>query len=184
METRLSVRGNAVQPLLLMFPAGLLTVAVILDVFQLLGTPRLLGALAYCTVVAGLVGGTVTAVAVRIDSLVAGGGRRETVRSLLDLAVLVVFAVVLLVRMRTPDRTAGPGLVVLEVLGLGLAGFALWFGARDAGSRFDRRTPCRTVAGSRPGAPTPRPVPGTSGRPGRTTASSSSCRSWPQRAGR
>jgi uncharacterized membrane protein len=56
MESRLNVRGSAVQPLLLMFPLGLLAAAVILDVFGALGAPRLVGMLAYCTVVAALRG--------------------------------------------------------------------------------------------------------------------------------
>ncbi|MEU8613715.1 DUF2231 domain-containing protein, partial [Actinoplanes sp. NPDC048791] len=98
MENRLSIRGNAVEPVLVMFPLGLLAVAVVLDVFQLLGGPRIIGTLAYCTVVAGLLGGMATALAVRIGELTAGaraGTRPATRRFLLDAGVLVVFAVVL-----------------------------------------------------------------------------------------
>jgi uncharacterized membrane protein len=138
METRLSVRGNAVQPVLLMFPLGLLAVAVILDVSRLLGAPTLVGTLAYCTVVAGLVGGTVTAIAVWIDRITVRqtmGARTETVRRLLDLAVLIAIAVILLLRMRTPERTAGPGLVALEALGVGVAGTATWWDIRLGGGR-------------------------------------------------
>jgi hypothetical protein len=47
--------------------------------------------------------------------------RPVTRRFLLDGAVLVVFAVVLLLRMRTPERTAGAGLLLVELLGLGMA---------------------------------------------------------------
>jgi len=124
MENRLSIRGNAVEPVLVMFPLGLLAVAVVLDVFQLLGGPRIIGTLAYCTVVAGLVGGMATALAVRIGELTAGaraGTRPSTRRFLLDAGVLVVFAVVLMLRMRTPERTAGPGLLLVEMIGLSMA---------------------------------------------------------------
>ena len=124
MESRLSIRGNAFAPVLLMFPLGLLTVAVLFDVFEVLGFPRLIGTLAYCTVAAGLVGGTMTAIAVRIDDLIAApraDGIRAMRRFLLDGAVLVVFAVILLLRMRTPERTVGPGLLMVELIGLGLA---------------------------------------------------------------
>ncbi|MEV4641433.1 DUF2231 domain-containing protein [Actinoplanes sp. NPDC049548] len=134
MESRLSVRGNAVQPLLLMFPLGLLAVVVILDVARLLGAPTMIGTLAYCTQAAGLVGGAATAVAVGIDRVTAPRDRTakpQPLRHLLDPAVLVVFAVLLLIRMRTPDRTAGPGLVALELVGLALAASATWFGIRD-----------------------------------------------------
>jgi uncharacterized membrane protein len=120
MENRLCVRGNAVAPILLMFPLGLLAVAVVLDVFHLLGGPRIIGTLAYCTVVLGLLGGMTTALAVRIGELTTGA-RPATRRFLLDTAVLVVFAVVLLLRMRTPERTVGPGLLLVELLGLSMA---------------------------------------------------------------
>jgi uncharacterized membrane protein len=125
MESRLSIRGNAVEPVLLMFPLGLLTVAVLLDVFQVLGGPRFIGTLAYCTVAAGLLGGTMTAIVVRTNGLSDGnraGGRPVTRRILLDLAVLIVFAVILLLRMRSPERTVGSGLLVVELMGLGMAG--------------------------------------------------------------
>jgi uncharacterized membrane protein len=120
MQNRLSIRGNAVEPVLVMFPLGLLAVAVLLDVFHALGGPRILGMLAYCTVVAGLLGGMTTALAVRIGEL-ATGSRPATRRFLLDAAVLVVFAVVMLLRLRTPERTVGPGLLLVELVGLGVA---------------------------------------------------------------
>ena len=124
MENRLSIRGNAVEPVLVMFPLGLLAVAVLLDVFHALGGPRIIGTLAYCTVAAGLLGGTMAALATRIGELAAGrraGAWPAPRRFLLDGAVLVVFAVILLLRMRTPERTAGAGLLILELLGLGMA---------------------------------------------------------------
>src|SRR5687767_120050 len=108
MENRLSIRGNAVEPVLLMFPLGLLAVAVTLDVFHVLGGPPIIGTLAYCTVAAGLLGGMITACAVRLGAMNTGapaGAPSSTRRFLLDAAVLVIFAVVLLLRMRTPDRT-------------------------------------------------------------------------------
>jgi uncharacterized membrane protein len=124
MENRLSIRGNAVEPVLLMFPLGLLAVAVVLDVFHVLGGPRIIGTLAYCTVVAGLLGGMITVLAVRIGELSTGaraGARPPIRRFLLDAGVLVVFAVVLMLRMRTPERTVGPGLLLVEMLGLSMA---------------------------------------------------------------
>lgn len=120
MENRLCIRGNAVAPVLLMFPLGLLAVAVVLDVAHLLGGPRIIGTLAYCTVVLGLLGGMPAAFAVRIGEMTTEG-RAATRRCLLDAAVLVFFAVVLLLRMRTPERTVGPGLLLVELLGLSVA---------------------------------------------------------------
>lgn len=137
MESRLSIRGNPVQPVLMMFPLGLLTVAVLLDLFQVLGGPRLVGTLAYCTVAAGLLGGTLTAFAVRIGEMTSRQRtdvRTTTRRILLDGAVLVVFAVILLLRMRTPERTVGEGLLVVETLGLGMAAAGHRFGEPGRGT--------------------------------------------------
>jgi len=147
MDSRLNVRGNAVQPLLLMFPFGLLAVAVILDVFGALGAPRLIGMLAYCTIVAALLGGAVTTGVVCIDA--AAARHREADRPaplgfLLDFAVLVVFAVILLLRMRTPDRTAQIGVVVIELVGVSVAGVAAWWSTGSIRPRSQ---------GSRPGRP-------------------------------
>ena len=135
MENRLSIRGNAVEPVLLMFPLGLLAVAVALDVFQVLGGPRIIGTLAYCTVLAGLLGGLSTAIAVRIGEMTARvpvAAEPATRRVLLDVGVLVVFAVVVLLRLRTPERTIGAGLLLVELVGLGIAVFA---GATTTGAR-------------------------------------------------
>ena len=133
MGSRLHVRGNAVQPLLLMFPLGLVAVAVIFDVSRLGGAPVILGTVGYWNIVAGLVGGALTAAVLWIDSRSAphrAAARLGVVRFLLDLAVLIVFAVVLLLRVRTADRTADCGLVAVELAGILTAGFAAWFGGR------------------------------------------------------
>ncbi|MGA5300022.1 DUF2231 domain-containing protein [Nucisporomicrobium flavum] len=124
MGSRLSIHGHSCAPVLLMFPFGLLTVAILLDLFDVLGGPRLVGTLAYCTVAVALVGGALRALAVQISAAAAGdrAERQATAqRLLLDAAVLLVFAVILLLRMRTPERTVGPGLLVIEVAGLVLA---------------------------------------------------------------
>jgi uncharacterized membrane protein len=133
MGSRLRLRGNAVQPLLLMFPLGLVAVAIIFDVSHLGGAPAILGTVAYWNIVAGLVGGGLTAAVLWIDSRSTphrAAARLGVFRFLLDLAVLIVFAVVLLLRVRTADRTADPGVVAVELAGMLTAGFAAWFGGR------------------------------------------------------
>jgi len=146
MDSRLSIRGNDLEPVLVMFPLGLLTVAVLLDLSRVLGAPPLIGTLAFCTVAAGLVGGTMTALAVRIDEIAGHHARTRpvTLRRLLDGAVLVVFAVTLMLRMRTPERTAGPGVLVIELMGLGVAGVGVLIGAVSPKTGRPRTSP-RTV---------------------------------------
>ena len=63
MESRLKIAGQAVQPILVMFPLGLFAMAIIFDLANLAGGPSILGALAYWNIVAGLVGGVLAALA-------------------------------------------------------------------------------------------------------------------------
>ena len=69
MESRLRIAGQAVHPLLVMFPLGLFTMAVLFDIGNLLGGPDILGALAYWNIVAGLTGGALVVLASAIDLL-------------------------------------------------------------------------------------------------------------------
>lgn len=140
MESRLKIAGQAVQPLLVMFPLGLFAMAVIFDVADLLGGPGILGTLAYWNVVAGLIGGVLATLAGAIDLAFvrrADTRRIGVLRTLVSMGVLILFAVILMVRVGHADRGAGFGLLVLELLALGLAGFGAWF----AGQLANGRTP-------------------------------------------
>ncbi|BCY11344.1 hypothetical protein [Actinoplanes sp. L3-i22] len=111
---------NPVQPVLLMFPLGLFAVAIILDLGTLLGAPAIIGTLAYWNIVAGLFGGIFGVVV----------GRPRVVILLLDMGVLFYFATLALVRVRSGDRLADPGLLLLELLGFAAALTGSWFGGR------------------------------------------------------
>jgi len=134
METRLNVAGNPIYPMLLMFPLGLLITATIFDVADVAGGPALLGTVAYWHVVAGLLGGVVAGLAGMVDLVATRYGsraRRNAVTyGLVNLGVLLLFAVVLMVRMRDPHRAAGGGLLVLELLILVSGGVLARFGER------------------------------------------------------
>ena len=150
MESRLRVAGQAVHPVLVMFPLGLFTMAVLFDVGTLLGAPKVLGVLAYWNIIGGLLGGALVALATAIDLVFIRADafvRRMGVwLALTHIGVLVLFAVTLMVRMRTPDRTAGPLLLAIELLTLIGAGFAAWHG----GELVNRR-PSGMFARFRPG---------------------------------
>ena len=138
MESRLSIAGQAVQPILVMFPLGLFTMAVIFDVANLLGGPGMLGALAYWNIVAGLAGGFLAMVAGAIDLAFVRRPvtkRIGVLRVLLNMGVLVLFAVILMVRVGAHDRAAGVGLLLIELLALSISGFGLWFGGELARGR-------------------------------------------------
>ena len=121
MESRLRIAGEAVHPVLVMFPLGLFTMAVLFDTGNLLGGPDILGALAYWNIVAGLVGGILVVLASAIDLLFVRNPRAKrigTVRNLMHMGVLILFAVILMLRMRSPERVAGGGLLAVELIAL------------------------------------------------------------------
>jgi uncharacterized membrane protein len=132
MESRLRIAGQAVQPVLVMFPLGLFAMAVLFDVANVLGAPDIVGALAYWNIAAGLVGGVLAALAMAIDLVFLPNGTRAkrtgVFLALVNMGVLIFFAVILMLRMRTPDRVAGGGLLLVEVLALAAAVFGAWYG--------------------------------------------------------
>ncbi|GAA3346173.1 hypothetical protein GCM10020358_56160 [Amorphoplanes nipponensis] len=151
MDSRLRIAGQAVQPVLVMFPLGLFAMAVLFDLGNVFGGPDILGALAYWNLVAGLIGGVLAAAASALDLMFVRNTRARrygVLLGLVNMGVLLVFAVILMLRMRTPDRVAGGGLVAVELLALAGAVFGAWFGGELVNRR---RVPAfvRTEAGNR-----------------------------------
>ncbi|GID30143.1 DUF2231 domain-containing protein [Paractinoplanes brasiliensis] len=150
MESRLVIAGQAVQPILVMFPLGLFAIAVIFDVANLLGAPAIVGSLAYWNIVAGLVAGVAATIAGAVDLAFVrrpDARRIGVLRVLLNMGVLFLFAVILMVRVGDPDRQAGVGLFLLELLALAISGFGAWF----SGELANGRTPAfaRAAVGNR-----------------------------------
>ncbi|BAL87032.1 hypothetical protein AMIS_18120 [Actinoplanes missouriensis 431] len=136
MQSRLRLGGHPVQPLLLMFPLGLFVQALLFDLASLLGAPPLAGTLAFWILVGGLAGGLIAALAGGVDAFTARGpqaAREAFLSLLLDTGVLIFFAVLTLMRVRSPDRLAGPGLLAMEVLGLAVAVVGGCYGGRIIG---------------------------------------------------
>jgi uncharacterized membrane protein len=137
---------------LVMFPLGLFTMAVLFDTGNLLGGPDILGALAYWNIVAGLIGGVLAGLASAID-LVFVRNRTRAKRMgvllvLINMGVLILFAVILMLRMRTPDRVAGGGLLAVELLSLVAAVFGAWYGG-ELVNRRSAASLARAHAGNR-----------------------------------
>ncbi len=131
MESRLRIAGQAVHPVLVMFPLGLFTMAVIFDAGDVLGGPAILGALAYWNIVAGLVGGVLVVLAGAIDLTFVRNARAKRIgvlQNLMHMGVLILFTVLLMLRMQSPDRVAGGGLLIVEVVALIAAFVGAWYG--------------------------------------------------------
>lgn len=137
MQSRLRIAGQAVHPVLVMFPLGLFVIAVIFDVAHLLGAPAIVGSLAYWNVIAGLVVGVPTALAGAIDLMFVPNGtpakRAGVTFGLVDMGVLVLFAVITMVRMGAPDRVAGGGVFAIEVLAVAVAATSAWYAGELSG---------------------------------------------------
>ncbi len=131
MESRLKIAGQAVQPVLVMFPLGLFSMAVLFDLATLGGAPAIIGALGYWNIVAGLIGGIAVAIAGAVDLMFQPNGTRAkrlgVLQSLANMGVLILFAVILMLRMSSPDRVVGGGLFVVELIALAGAVFGAWY---------------------------------------------------------
>jgi uncharacterized membrane protein len=146
MESRLRIAGQAVHPVLVMFPLGLFTMAVLFDLGNVLGGPDILGVLAYWNIVAGLTGGILVVLASAIDLLFVRNLRAKragVLQNLMHMGVLVLFLVICMLRMQSPDRVAGGGLLAVEAIALVAAFVGAWYGGelvnRGAVPAFARR---------------------------------------------
>ena len=153
MESRLRIAGQAVQPVLVMFPLGLFTMAVLFDIGNLLGGPDILGVLAYWNIVAGLIGGVLAGLACAVDLMFVRNRTRAqrmgVLLVLINMGVLILFAVILMLRMRSPDRVAGGGLLAVELLSLVAAVFGAWYGGELVNRRRSAPSFARAHAGNR-----------------------------------
>jgi uncharacterized membrane protein len=114
MESRAKFLGHPVHPMLIVFPLGLLATAVIFDIIALTkNVPHLFNA-AYWMIVAGLIGGLISAAFGLIDWLAIPMGTRAKAIGLWhgvgNLVVMLLFAISWWLRRPTPDNPSGPAL--------------------------------------------------------------------------
>ncbi|WP_432956261.1 DUF2231 domain-containing protein [Micromonospora haikouensis] len=132
MESRLKVLGHPVHPMLITFPVGLLVTAVIFDVVDTVGGPAFLGEVAYWNITVGLIGGLLAAAAGAFDLLAIPTGTRAKrvglTHAAANLAVILLFAAVWVVRLNAESRAAGGALIAIEVVALAILGASAWLG--------------------------------------------------------
>jgi uncharacterized membrane protein len=152
MESRLTVGGHPIHPILVMFPLGLFATAVVFDAGNVLGGPALLGEVAYWTIGAAIVGGLLVALAGVVEVMFVRSDitakRAGVMQGLANFGVLLMFTVILLVRIGSTDRTAGGGLLVVELLALVAAVIGAWYGG-ELVNRFVSPTFVRPAVGHR-----------------------------------
>jgi len=132
MESRIKVAGHPVHPMLIVFPLGLLSTAVIFDIAYALTGNADLSVFSFWALVAGLVGGLLAAIFGLVDWLaIPSGTRAKRIGAMHgggNLVVVVLFFLSLLTRLS--DNAYLPNVVplVLGVLGALLAVFTAWLG--------------------------------------------------------
>lgn len=131
MESRAKLFGHPIHQMLIVFPLGLLAMAVIFDLLTLGFDDGRWSAAAYQMLAAGIIMGLVAAPFGLVDWLAIPSGTRAkrvgAVHGLGNVVVLALFFASWLMRMEAPaapDRTA----VTLSILGGLLALFTGWLG--------------------------------------------------------
>jgi uncharacterized membrane protein len=131
MNSKAKLFGHALHPILIVFPLGLLSTAVIFDAIWLATGNTKWTEIAYWMIAAGVIGGLVAAIFGLIDYLAIPSGTRAkavgTWHGVGNLIVILLF--IASWWMREPDSVNPATLpVVLSFLGAGLALFTGWLG--------------------------------------------------------
>ncbi|GIJ12985.1 DUF2231 domain-containing protein [Micromonospora andamanensis] len=133
MQSRLRVQGHPIQPMLVTFPYGLFVCAVIFDLADVVGGPVFLGEVGYWTAVAALVAAALTAIAGMVDlwDVPPDRTRRTAISfNVVNAGMAGLFLLSCLIRADATNRGAGPALLVVELLALGVGGVGVHLGAR------------------------------------------------------
>lgn len=131
MESKAKLLGHPVHPMLIVFPFGLLSIAVIFDLIGLTTANGYWAGMAYYLIAAGVIGGLVAALFGLIDWIaIPSGTRAKSIglwHGLGNIVVMAIFVVSWLMRRAAPETPAVTA-VLLGLLGLALALITGWLG--------------------------------------------------------
>ncbi|HEX6719717.1 MAG TPA: DUF2231 domain-containing protein [Pyrinomonadaceae bacterium] len=131
MESRAKIFGHAIHPILIVYPLGLLSAAVIFDVIYLVTGNPTWTTISFWMIAAGIVGGLLAAVFGLIDFLSIPSGTRANriglLHGLTNLGVMILFAASWALRWNSPavPSTAAFALSFIGVVAALLGG---WLG--------------------------------------------------------
>jgi len=133
METKIKLLGHPVHPMLVVFPLGLLSTAVIFDILYLASGNDDLAIVAFWAIAAGVVGGLLAALFGLWDWLGIPRGTRARRVGLLhgggNVVVTALFAISWILRLDDPTYLPNSAVpLILGVLGAALALFTAWLG--------------------------------------------------------
>jgi uncharacterized membrane protein len=131
MESRVKLAGHPVHPMLIVFPLGLLTTAVVFDIIYLASNATHWTLASYYMIAAGVIGGLAAAVPGAVDWwAIPRGTRAKRIGLLHGVGNVIVLALFILSwLLRRQDPAAPPtGAIVAGLLGVVLAAFTGWLG--------------------------------------------------------
>ena len=131
MESRAKLFGHAIHPILIVYPLGLLSAAVIFDVIYLLTANPTWTTVSFWMIAAGIIGGLLAAVFGLIDYLNIPTGTRASriglLHGLVNLGVMILFTGSWLLRRNSPDAPSTAAFA-LSFIGVGAALLGGWLG--------------------------------------------------------
>ena len=131
MESRAKLFGHAIHPILIVFPLGLLSTAVVFDVIYLFTGNGRWADISFWMIAAGVIGGLAAAVFGLIDLLAIPPGTRAQAVGLWhgggNIVVMILFGVSWLLRREAPTSPEISA-IVLSFVGAGLSVLTGWLG--------------------------------------------------------
>jgi uncharacterized membrane protein len=132
MESRVKIFGHPIHPMLIVFPAGSFTTAVIFDVLYLIFRNPTFPAVSFYTIALGVIGGLLAAVFGFIDwSALPNKSRARSIgvwHGTGNFVIVVLFALSWLLRRGRPNLVPGSLATILSFAGIVLALITLWIG--------------------------------------------------------
>ena len=131
MESRAKLFGHAIHPILIVYPLGLLSAAVVFDVIYLVTGNPTWTTVSYWMIAAGIIGGLMAAIFGLIDFLYIPSGTRARRIGLLhgsvNLGVMILFSASWYLRTSSPEAPSTAAFA-LSFIGVGAAMLGGWLG--------------------------------------------------------
>ena len=132
MESRVKLFGHPIHPMLIVFPAGLFTSTVIMDILYLVFRNPVLATIAFYMMIIGIVGGLLAAVFGFIDwSGLPNDSRAKNIglwHGLGNFVIVVLFAASWFLRRGSANFVPSALAMILSFAGILLALVTLWIG--------------------------------------------------------
>lgn len=132
MESKAKILGHPIHPILIVFPLGLLTAAVIFDVIHYFSLFRISSEVGFWMAVSGILGGLIAAVFGVIDWVaIPSDTRAQSVglyHGIVNVIVVGLFIISVYLRLNNPGYAVGATSLALAIIGLLLSLLGGWLG--------------------------------------------------------